>query len=113
MISTYNSMFMSNGVEQATIPGRTPFFIPYTAIMEDGTFTTYVAGDAVVREPGVTFIVDSWIPDQFEKLKVDISGSEPILTTKDGMEVIDPRSEQEKLIAQKELELMELKAQKR
>lgn len=94
------------------ISGRTKIFIPYSMINEDGSFLTCEAGiNLVNNEQGLTFIVDEFVPEQFMKLKIDNSGFIPKLIVKDGENLEDPISPEERLIIEKEQELIRLKSE--
>ena len=68
MIKTYNNLKDDDG---NYIPDRTMLFIPSSKIKDDGIISEYVSGLAYVPEtPGITFIVDTHVAKQANKLKL-------------------------------------------
>lgn len=111
MINNYESIQeMTDGVP-VKVPGRVSMFIPYSSIKNDGTFETCEFGEAVRSELGLTFIVDSYVPEQFEKLYIDNEGFLPKLKVKSGEEIVNNESDLEREIRLKEQELLQLKAE--
>lgn len=110
MLNNYDSLNEIVDGVPVRIPGRTTVFIPYASIKDDGTFETIEIGDTHKDKQGFTFIVDVFVPEQFEKLKIDNSGFIPKLVLIDGESIDDPRTTDQILLEEKELELIQLKS---
>lgn len=105
MVNVYNSIRDDNGNINRD---RTKLFILST--LEDGSIEDYLDGYAVVPEDsGTLFIVDQWIIDQVDKLKLN----EGQLVVKDG-EMIEAPQKSEADLQEEDLlrQLAELRAKK-
>ncbi len=111
MLNNYDSLNEMVDGAPVRIIGRTTIFIPYKAIKSDGTFDICEFGDSVRSELGLTFIVDRYVPEQYEKLYIDNEGFLPKLKVKDGETLINNETDIEREIRLKEQELLQLKAQ--
>lgn len=84
MVSIYEELYDEDG---NTIPSRTKLFIPASEIGEDGSFTHFQSGILVTPDKsGYFYIVDKWIIDQIEKLKI-VNGK---LEVKKNKELVEP-----------------------
>lgn len=111
MLNNYDALYEMIDGAPVKIPGRTTMFISYKSIRSDGTFETFESGEAVRTDLGLTFIVDSHIPEQFEKLYIDNEGFLPKLKVREGEVLENNGSELEIAIKEKEQELLQLRAQ--
>lgn len=111
MLNNYDSLNEMIDGAPVRVADRTTIFIPYKSINSDGTFNTCEFGDSVRTELGLTFIVDKFIPEQYEKLYIDNDGFLPKLKVKDGETIINNETDIEREIRLKEQELLQLKAQ--
>lgn len=111
MLNNYDALYEMIDGAPVKIPGRTTMFISYKSIRSDGTFETFESGEAVRTDLGLTFIVDSHIPEQFEKLYIDNEGFLPKLKVREGEVLENNASELEIAIKEKEQELLQLRAQ--
>lgn len=111
MLNNYDSLYEMIDGAPVKVPDRTTMFISYKSIRSDGTFETFESGEAVRTDLGLTFIVDSHIPEQFEKLYIDNEGFLPKLKVREGEVLENNASELEIAIKEKEQELLQLRAQ--
>ncbi len=111
MLNNYDALYEMIDGAPVKVPGRTTMFISYKSIKSDGTFETFESGEAVRTDLGLTFIVDSHIPEQFEKLYIDNEGFLPKLKVREGEVLENNASELEIAIKEKEQELLQLRAQ--
>ena len=105
MVNVYNSIRDENGNINRD---RTKLFVLST--LEDGSIADYLDGYAVVPEDsGTLFIVDQWMIDQVDKLKL----SEGQLVVKDGEAIEAPKKSEDELQEEELLrQLAELRAKR-
>lgn len=106
MINIYDNLRDNN---DALIPHRTILFVKTSELEDDGGITTYSSGiGTAVDGSGAAFIVDDWVIEQVDKLKI----SDGILSIKDGEELIPPvKSEKQLQIEAIERQLAALRAE--